>query len=199
MSERLRILQSIESGQISVEEGVRRLEALDQAGEGWGAEAESAPATSADMARPAFDPERSGFVHILWQVVFGVGVAVLAGGGLLLARAYSRQGIPGLAWGWMLFTLGLLVMGLGWWLRQARWFYLRVREHDRAAFTIALPLPLGVVMWLLRIAKPFVPRLEEMEVDQLILAVRDELRDGRSLVINVDEGENGDQVEMYFR
>jgi hypothetical protein len=198
MSERLGILQLIESGQISVEEGVRRLEALGQAREGGAAGAESAPATSADEARPEFDPSRTGLVRIVWQVVFGVGAAVLAGGGLLLARAYSRHGMPGLPWGWVVFMLGLLVMGLGWWLRQARWFYLRVREHDGLAFNLALPLPLGLVIWLLRVAKPFVPRLQDMEVDQLVLAMRDELRDGRPLVINVDEGENGDRVEVYF-
>jgi hypothetical protein len=198
MGERLRILQSIESGQISVEEGVRRLEALDRAGEGGAAEAERAPATSADMARPEFQPVRTGLVRIVWQVVFGVGVAVLAGSGLLLAGAYSRRGMPGLTWAWVLFALGLLVMGLGWWMRQARWFYLRVREHDGPAFTIALPLPLGLVIWLLQVAKPFVPQLQDREADQLILAMRDELRDGRPLVINVDEGENGDQVELYF-
>jgi hypothetical protein len=151
------------------------------------------------MARPAFEPDRPGFVRVVWQMVFGFGVAVLAGGGLLLARAYSRHGMAGLTWGWVLFTLGLLVMGLGWWLQKARWFTLRVREHDGPAFTLALPLPLGLVIWLLRAAKPFVPQLQDMEADQLILAMQDELRDGRPLVINVDEGESGDQVEMDFR
>jgi hypothetical protein len=50
----------------------------------------------------------------------------------------------------------------------------------------------------LRVAKPFVPQLREMEADQLILAMRDELQAGRSFVVNVDEGEDGDRVEMYF-
>jgi hypothetical protein len=98
----------------------------------------------------------------------------------------------------VLFVLGLLVLVLGWWLQGARWFTLRVREHDGPAFSIALPLPLGLVPGLLRVAKPFVPQLQGMEVDQLILAMRDELRDGRSFVVNVDEGEDGDQIEMYF-
>ncbi|MGD8997998.1 MAG: hypothetical protein PVH80_07800 [Anaerolineae bacterium] len=198
MSERLTILQLIESGQISVEEGVRRLEALEQSGEGGAAETEGALATSADAARPAFEPARPGFVRIVWQIVFGVGVAVLAGSGLLLANAYGAEGRPGLAWGWVLFTLGLLVMGLGWWLQRARWFYLRVREHDGPAFTIALPLPLGLVIWLLRVAKPFVPQLRGTGADELMFALREELGEGRPFVIDVDEGENGDRVEMHF-
>ena len=123
---------------------------------------------------------------------------VLAGGGLLLANAYGQAGRPGLAWGWVLFALGLLVMMLGWWLHKARWFTLRVRQHDGPAFGIALPLPLGLVIWLLRAAKSFVPPLRDTGADELMLAVREELRQGRPFVIDVDEGENGDRVEIQF-
>lgn len=200
MNERLEILELVESGRISVEEGVRRLEELNRSprGSSSGPEGQAAVAARADAAEPPAEPERLPWVRIVWQLVFGVGVTVVAGGGFLLARAYGREGAPGLTWGWVLFVLGLLLLVLGWWLQRARWFYLRVREHDGSAFTIALPLPLGIVFWLLRMAKPFVPQLQEMDADHLILAMRDELREGRSFAINVDEGEGGDQVEMYF-
>jgi hypothetical protein len=197
-NERLRILKSIETGEISVEEGVRRLERLPGS---ESAEASRSAETSTpprEQAQPPSGVPIPGFVHLVWRVVFGVGIAVLAGGGFLLMRAYTREGMPGLTWGWVLFVLGLVVSLLGWWLERARWFTLRVREHGGPAFTIALPLPLGVVVGLLRVAKPFVPQLQEMEADQLILAMRDELQDGRSFVVNVDEGEDGDRVEMYF-
>lgn len=204
MNERMRILGLIESGQISVEEGVQRLEALSERRDGSdsarGTEQEAGADTSTpfDTAEPIPGPIPVPIVGIVCQILFGVGVGVVAGGGLLLARAYSREGMPGLTWGWLLFLLGLIVMGLGWWLQRARWFYLRVQEHDGAAFRIALPLPLGIVVWLLRVAKPFVPQLQEMEADTLILAMRDELQAGRPLTVQVDEGERGDQVEIYF-
>lgn len=204
MNERLRILQLIESGQISVDEGVRRLERLHRAETGTepGLEDDGVSAASADVseqgAEAVAEPLQVPVVRIIWQILFGVGIAVVAGGGLLLTRAYGREGMPGLTWGWVLFVLGLLVMLLGWWLQRARWFYLRVREHDGPAFTIALPLPLGAVLWLSRVAKPFVPQLQEMELDELILTLRHELRQGRSFALNVDEGEDGNQVEIYF-
>jgi hypothetical protein len=205
-------LELIESGQISVEEGVRRLEQLDRADVGVEPAPGDQAATAAyDEALPGAQPHaepQTGppaqpvappFVHIVWQIVLGVGITVVAAGGLLLARAYAREGMPGLTWGWVLFVLGVLMLAMSWWLQQARWFYLRVREHGGAAFTIALPLPLDLVAWLLRVAKPFVPQLQEMDADQLILAMRDELRAGRGMVIKVDEGEAGDQVEMTIR
>jgi hypothetical protein len=198
MSERLRILQMIESGQIGVEEGVRRLEALEQAGVGEASEAVGTSPASGGVGAPASEPARPGVARVVWQIVFGVGVAVLAGGGLLLASAYGREGGPGLTWGWVLFGLGLLVMVLGWWLRQARWFTLRVREHGGPRFAIALPLPLGLMIWLLRVLKPLIPQLREVGVDELMLAMREELREGRPFVIDVDEGEDGDRVEIRF-
>jgi hypothetical protein len=200
VNERLRILQLVESGQISVEEGVRRLERLGQGGLGQAPALEDRDVSAAptDVEKPSDEPVHVPFLRAVWQIVFGVGVAVLVGGGLLLARAYGREGRPGFNWGWVLLAFGLLVMILGWWLQRARWFYLRVREHRGRAFTIALPLPLRLVAWLLRVAKPFVPQLQEMDADHLILTMQDELRRGRPIVITVDEGEAGDQVEMYF-
>jgi hypothetical protein len=196
MNERLRILKLIESGQIGVQEGVRRLETLDQGGRSVAA----GETPAATQGRTAEFPEtvRSGFVQVVWQIVFGAGAAVIAGGGLLLARAYTREGLPGLTSGWVLFTLGLVVLGLGWWLRRARWFTLRVREPKGRALTIALPLPLGFVIWLLQLARFFVPQIQELEVDHMLLALRDELQADRPLVINVDEGADGDQIEVYF-
>jgi hypothetical protein len=199
VNEHLRILELIESGRITVEEGVRRLEGLDHGEDPVGAtdsDAVAGPPSAA--AEPATERVSAPYVRIVWQIVFGLGTAVMAGGGLLLARAYVRDGMPGLTIGWILFVLGVLIMGLGWWLQRARWFTLRVREHEGAAFTLALPLPLGVVLWLLRIAKPFVPQLQELEVDRLMVAMRDDLEAGRPLSIQVDEGENGDHVEIYF-
>ena len=211
MNERLRILQLIESGEISVEDGVRRLQRLSGSEAGLGPEPEQAAPGVEDVAAPEASPQagpqaesagqpvRPSLVRIVWRTVFAIGVALVAGGGFLLARAYSSEGIPGLTWGWVLFALGVGAMALGWWLQRARWFYLRVREHEGRAFTIALPLPLGLVVWLVRVAEPFVPQLQGLDADRLILAMRDELRDGRGMTITVDEGEAGDQVELYFR
>lgn len=198
MAERLEILRLIESGDISVEEGLRRLERVGQSGTRSG---NGPDTTGGSEARSLPNgAERSQltlrWVRVLWQTVFGVGVAMVAGGGLLLSRAYGREGMPGLTWGWVLFALGLVIMGLGWWLQQARWLTVRVREHNGSAFTIGLPLPLGLAQWLLRLVRPWVPAFHGVEVDELVLALRDGIRDGGSVVIDVDEGPGADKVEV---
>ncbi|RLC89848.1 MAG: hypothetical protein DRI77_15300 [Chloroflexi bacterium] len=179
MDERLRILELIEAGEISVEEGARRLKS---------------PEPTASSEEPAPHPT---LVRWLWQVTFWIGAALMAWGGWLLASSYTGEITTGrLVWAWLILTLGVLGVMLGWWLQRARWLYVRVRQSDGPNITIAFPLPLGLVAWGLRIAQPFVPQLGEMKMDELLLALRDELRAGRPFVVEMDEGDK--QVQVYF-
>jgi len=182
MEERLRILELIEAGEISVEEGARRLEAL-----AGGAEVPDTP-----VARPAL-------VRWLWQAVSWTGIGLMVGGGLLVTAAQAEAVATGwLTWGWIILALGVMWIVLGWWLQRAHWFSLRVRQADGPNISFALPLPLGPIAWVLRIARPFVSQLRETGVDELILAMREEVRDGRPVVVEMDEGEGGEQVQIYF-
>lgn len=188
MEERLQILELIEAGEISAREGARRLEALTEI-----AETPEAPAT------PAASVPRPALARWLWQAVFWTGGGLVAGGGLLVGSVYSESIAAGwLAWGWILFTLGVVGLVLGWWLRRAHWLSLRVQQPDGPNIFFALPLPLGPIAWVLRVVAPFVPQLEGTGVDELILAMREEARDGRLLFVEVDEGEGGEQVQVYF-
>ena len=188
MDERLRILELIEAGEISVAEGARRLEALTETAD--------APQPPAAPAAPATRP---AWVRWVWQVVFWSGVALLVGGGLLVTAVYAWGIAAGwLVVGWLLLALGVLVVVLGWWLQRAHWLFVRVRQPDGPNVFVALPLPLGPIAWVLRMARPFVPQLEETGVDEIILAMREEVRHGRPLRIEVDEGAGGERVQVYF-
>lgn len=185
MEERIRILEQIEAGRISVEEGVRRLERLSAGGD-----------PLEDPSPPAVRP---ALVRALWQAVFWTGVVLAAGGALLVAAVSARRIAP--AWpvcGGPLLLLGLATAAVGLWLRRARWFALRVRERDGKRIAFAFPLPLAPIAWLLRVLGPFVPQLRDTGVDEVILALREELRAGRPLVVEVDEGERGERVQVYF-
>ena len=182
MSERMQILEQIESGEISAEEGIQRLEALAQ------------PEPS-----PEIPTKPPAWVRRIWLAVFRSAVVLALGGGLLLVGYYAWEAGAGSAiCGWPLLVVGVLGLLLGIWLQGARWFFLRVREHGSRRITLAFPLPLGPVAWILRIVRPFVPQLQEIAVDELILALREELRNGRPFVVDVNGGENGEQVHVYF-
>lgn len=191
MEERRKILELVERGEISVDEAVRRLEAL--AGEPVEQEIPGIPPTPPEpVVRPLL-------VRIVWQVTLWVGVAVLIGGSLLVASVYAWQVAERwLLCGWPLFIMGVLVVMLAWWMQRAKWFSLRVRPHDGPNIAFALPLPLGLIAWLLRIMRPFVPKIKETGVDEVLLAMHKEMRDGHPFIVDVDEGESGNKVQVFF-
>lgn len=191
MEERRRILELIESGQINVEEGVRRLEALG--------ETAAPPPPEPHVSEPHAPVARPLMVRVIAQVVFWTGVIVLIGGLLLVTAVYAWGIATGwLALGWPLFTVGLLVLILGWWLERAHWFSLRVRDPKGTNIALALPLPLGLIVWLVRFLSAFIPQLRETGVDELLPALYEELRAGNPLIVDVDEKETGERVQVYF-
>jgi MFS family permease len=188
MDGQMRILELIEAGEISAEEGARRLEALTESAE--------APESSAAPAAPVSRPT---MVEWLWQIVFWTGVALMAVGGVLVASVYTERLVTGwLAWGWIFFLLGVVVLLVGWWLQRAPWLSVRIRPSDGPKINIALPLPLTLIAWGLRIARPFVPQLDETGADEVLLALRDEMKKGQPFLVEVDEGEGGEQVQVYI-
>ncbi len=190
MEDRLEVLRLIEAGKISVAEGAQRLEGL----------AESTPsANPSPYPYPEMPTLRPIAVRWVWQIVLWIGIALAATSGYLLSSYYTREvAAHWLIWGWILFILGLLGILLGWWLHRARWLYVRVRQPDGPNISLALPLPLGLVGWILRIARPFAPQIEEMRIDELLLAMQEEIHEGSPFFVQVDEGPGRDQVQVYF-
>ena len=186
MSGRMQILEMIESGEISPTEGVRQLEAL------------------AEPLQPAYSSEAVRIALPVWvrricQAVFWSGTALTAGGALLVTLFYAgKAGVGSAICGWPLFVVGLLGLLLGIWLPSATWFSLRVREEGSQRISLALPLPLGPIAWIVRLVRPFVPQLQDMAVDEVILALREEVRSGHPFVVDVAEGKNGERVHVYI-
>ena len=197
--ERLRILEMIETGQISAEEGIRRLGALpDTPAAAWpgGPEpaAKAQPAPPADLAR----------WRNWWQIPFWLGVAVtVLGGGLLywaLAAAQFRlTGWFGLAL--CPFSAGVLVMALGAASRSAKWIHIRVDtgsgERPRR-IALSFPLPIRPTAWFLRTFGDRIPNLRKTGVDELILALGETTTPQNPLYVEVEEGRNGEHVQVYI-
>lgn len=188
----LEILRMIEKGTISAEEGEMLLDALDAGSEPV---VQAANGTSAGWGE-TWSPRPPDWAQQAWLIPLTGGVLLIGLAGMitaLLVQGGSRLGW--LACTLPLMLLGALVIALAWWSRTARWLHLRV--HDQATrFRISLPLPLRPVGWLARLARPFVPQMQDIPVDEMILALA-EMQEEGMLAVEVSD-EAGEEVQVYF-
>ena len=184
--EELRILQMVYDGVISAAEADRLLQALSGRG--------SEPAGCEQAPVAAWGAHRR-----LKQYPLIAGCGVTALGAALLAAGYARgAGWVALALGYAVLVPGLLLALVGVWLLRATWLRIRISggQSGKPQVGLYLPVPLTLGAWAVRLARPFVPGLDMADLDRVILALRDRLRSGQIISIDVADQEDGRRVEL---
>jgi len=192
--ERAKILQMVADGKISADEASRLLNALgrDLDGEDLGA----------SRAGERFQPPVPHFGR-LWVIPMYVGLVLFVCGALAIFPLYAESG----SWvwavcGWPVFLAGLLAMIAAWLSRRSRWIHIRVSnigdDGPMRNIKLSFPFPLRLTAWALRIAARFVPQLKRTSVDEVIVALNESLKSDQPLYIDVQEGENGERVQVYI-
>jgi len=222
-AERLQILEMIERGVISATEGVRLLNALTgdtaeipstssftetenptRLTEIPVAEAEPAyeePVPEPTKATPDLGASAQKWRRWWWIPLWvGVGITVISAG--LMYWAYTANNGFGFwfACTWFPFLLGVAIMALAWASRTARWLHVRVHqaEDERPRnIAISMPLPIRFTAWIVRTFRKFIPNMEGINIDEMILAL-EKTSPNTPLSVHVDEGENGERVEVYI-
>lgn len=241
-SERTKILEMIESGTITAEQGLTLLNALSESG--TQGEVELLPEEAfleEDLTGelpPAFpDKEVSSFspespteeepTHFesppdvlptrpdapevredirkwkrWWVVPLWVGAAVTVIGGLLMFWAYTASGFGfWFACAWFPFLLGVGILALAWGSRTAPWLHVRVQQapgEKPQKIAISFPIPVHLTAWGLRTFGHHIPHMENTSLDEVILALKDVARDETPLFVDVDEGEDGERVQVFI-
>lgn len=201
--ERLRILEMVGAGEISAEQAAALLAALGETA----VEQEQALLVEGGdeeppAAAPALPPdiEASRWAQFWIYPMMGGGVVLILGA-LIMALVYAADAARGwLVCGWLPMILGLGLTLAALWSRRATWLHLRVseREGGRRKVAFSFPLPLGLAAWALRIARPFVPQLQDTGVDEVILALRESRKQNEPLFIDVQDEEDGERVQIYI-
>jgi uncharacterized membrane protein HdeD (DUF308 family) len=186
--ERLEVLKMLEEGRISAGEAAELLVALVPGEEPKAPQLEAADRFQDRWAR-------------FWIYPLLAGGAVLVVGALVLALVYASGAARGwLICGWLPLFAGLMVMVLAWATRRSTWLHLRIHgaEAGRRKLALSFPLPLGLAAWVLRLAQPFVPQLQETGVDDLLIALRASSAQGQPFFLDVQDDENGEHIEIYI-
>jgi hypothetical protein len=242
-SERTKILEMIESGTITAEQGLTLLNALSESGAED--EVEFLPEgafLAEDLAGelpPAFPQEEGGppplenpieedepvyfepTPEVLpprpdapevredirkwkrwWVIPLWIGAAVTVIGGLLMFWAYTAGGFGfWFACTWFPFLLGVGILALAWGSRTAPWLHVRVQQapgEKPQKIAISFPIPIHLTVWGLRTFGHHIPHMENTSLDEVILALKDVSRDETPLFVDVDEGENGERVQVFI-
>jgi hypothetical protein len=219
-TERLQILEMIEKGVITAEEGVKLLNSLpDEAEEETpplmpasaqpGAEAspepeviveEPAPETKATTTTTDFQKETRKWRR-WWWIPLSVGIVITVVSGLLMVSAYQSSGFGfWFACLWFPLLLGVLIISLAATSRTTRWLHVRVHQEPGEwprTIAISLPIPIRFTAWILRIVKPHIDNVENVNLDELVLAL-EKTSPEQPIYVKVDEGDTGEKVEVYI-
>ena len=207
--ERNQVLKMIEEGRITAEEGLKLMQALEQnpaeAASGLEAAGQSGNARRDGQAGPGSDPkiaQLKSTVRTLWQVGLWAGLAVTLSSA---AGMYALLRGPGTSFWFYCLTvpllLGVALMAAAAGSRNARWLFVDIRgkrgEGPHHIF-LGFPLPLKLTAWFLRTFGDKIPDLRNTKVDEVIEIVESGLSSDEPLVVNVDEGEDGERVQVYI-
>lgn len=196
-SERMRILQMIEDGQVSAAEGLRLLDALGQAE----AAETMAPPPAGQSADAAPDLNLNRWRR-WWIVPMWVGTGILLAGALLMYAAYQGSGFGfWFACATLPFLLGAAVMALAGFSQSAKWIHIRVKtgkDEWPRNIAISFPLPIRLTAWALRTFGPHIPQLERTGVDELVLALAEHTSAKTPFYVDVDQGAGGEKVQVYI-
>lgn len=207
--ERLEILELIQQGKISPEEGLKLIEALNESLEMENEEylqareemLYSPPAEAGEQDLPGITQEEIDRWRGWWLLPFWIGVGITVLGGGLMYWAYVSRGIGlGFVAAWIPFLIGLGIMVLGWNSRTGPWIHLRIQQKPGETpekISLSLPLPVRFFAWSIRTFSQWIPDMPE-GADQVLLALGSYSPGDPPLSINVDDEEDEQKVIIYI-
>jgi hypothetical protein len=201
--ERKKILEMVADGKISAEEATRLMRALDESAEEeiQVIEAESG-FSSEKVDAPEFDQVRRRAMRFS-GVFLSIGII------FTVLSAWAMFGIQknnGLNFWFFCLTmplfLGILLMMFGASSRTSRWIYVNVdRTHQKEwprNITLAFPLPLGLAAWFLKNFGGSISGFKNTNVDEILQAIAMAKNISEPLIVNVDEGNEGEKVQVFI-
>ncbi len=218
--ERLQILEMIEKGVITAEEGVRLLNSLQSEPVGYSLPQQS-PTPSASswkpsepqvIVEPAASKEKTSPAQFdfdngikrwrsWWWIPLAVGIVITVASGSLMFLAYQKSGFGfWFACLWFPLLLGVVVISLAAASRTTRWLHVRIHQEPGewpGTIAISMPLPIRFAAWVLRVFRPHIPNMDNTNLDEIILALEKTSPD-QPFYVKVDEGGSGEKVEVFI-
>ena len=207
--EQKQILKMVEEGKISAEEALTLMKALDETPvenevEVLKAEVpfgDDAASSAGRSAGPEFEEIKARAKRFA-MVPLGVGLVftVLAAYWMFVLVQHANYGF----WffcAWFPLLLGILLVAISAGGMNSRWLYVNVNQPEGEKpqhITLGFPIPLGLIGWFLRMFGRFIPGMDRTNVDEILYALSLTNHLDEPLLVNVDEGDEGERVQVYI-
>lgn len=208
--ERLLILEMIEKGRISPQEGMRLLQDLGGEGEEQSPLSAAAGASAGEdlLLSPETksgsgpDPEDLNQWKKWWVIPLGIGAAITILGSSLMYWVYTARGIGFLFFlTWIPFLLGIGTLILAWQSQTSPWLHLRIHQapgEKPEKIALSIPIPIHFTAWFLRTFGRWIPNIDSTGLDEVILALGKTANEETPLSITVHEGDDSERVQVYI-
>jgi hypothetical protein len=193
------VLKMLSEGRITAEEADRLLNAIEESAVPGDLDTPITAEPVLEYNLPHISEYRRG-----WQLPFLGSLFVLAlSGGKIIARR-SRKGLLNrlsLNMYWLSFTAAALGSLFFLWSRDARWLRVKVDQADGTHVDISLPVPVHLLGWLFKTARPYVDAETARQLDtaiDMIAGMQQEMDSPGGQPIVIDVNEEGSRVQVFF-
>ena len=208
-----KVMDMVEQGQISPEEGLRLINAMShkEKVETPSADNEDNLSGLADIGLP--NRERPAGPHIpeeemqrlkrlkqWWLLPSGIGLLITTLGAIWMYMGYSDHGFGFGFWlAWLPFLLGIFIVAVSFRTSQSVWVHVRVSQEPGEKperISISLPLPIVLTKWFFSNFGDRVPGLNNQS-DGDFSEVLKNISPENPFYVHVNE-DNGEEVEVFI-
>lgn len=200
-SERQQILKMIDEGKITAEEGLKLMQALgeDEPEDVYEAIETASPPKVENDPDPVVEKIKRQ-VRSLYLIPLAAGTFLTVAMAWLMYQSMEAQQM-GFAFYCLLFPtllFGMFLLIIGAASQSSRWIYVDVKQkHGKKPGRILIGFPLDLARWLIGSLGNAVPGKQGKAAASMMEAINDTTRE-EPMVVQVDEGPNGNKVRVYI-
>ena len=206
-----KILDMVEQGQITADEGLRLMNAMgkgmvdpeletQEEFSGAGDQRERPSGTYASHISLE-EASRMNRLKRWWLLPFSIGLIILFLGAIWMYAGYQAAGFGFGFWiSWVPFLLGIFIVAVSFRTSKSVWFHLKVKQapgERPEQINFSFPLPLNLAKWFFTSFGDKVTGLKDKGIGD-IPAILENISPEEPFYIHVNDDDDGEEVEIYI-
>jgi hypothetical protein len=208
-----KILDMIEEGQISAEDGLRLMNAMDNKTKSGELQVEIKECSSgledmglsdqeshAGLRMPEEEKQRMLRMKRWWLLPFAVGLLITTLGAAWMFMGYSEHGFGFGFWlAWLPFILGIFIVAVSFRTSRSVWLHVRVKQKSGEKpqrITISIPLPMVLTKWVMSRYGDKIPGIKDGSFGD-VSEILENISPENPFYVHVNE-DDGEEVEVYI-